>query len=103
MRVAGGLFIMFVMAGCAWAQSPGDERGADRRAAAKEKWAAMSPDEKAAAKKKAREKWDSMTPEQKAAVKKRLADRNPELAAKMAEKKNASPPSPDPSAPSAGK
>ncbi|MFN7725303.1 MAG: DUF3106 domain-containing protein [Rubrivivax sp.] len=58
---------------------------ADRRAAAKEKWDKMTPEQKAAAKEKMKERWDNMTPEQQAAAKKRMAERHPRAAERRAE------------------
>ncbi len=58
---------------------------ADRRAAAKEKWDNMTPEQKAAAKEKMKERWDSMTPEQQAAAKKRMAERHPRAAGRRAD------------------
>lgn len=58
-----------------------------QKSAAKEKWAAKSPEEKAAAKEKARAKWEAKTPAEKAAAKKRFAEKHPEAAAKAIEKK----------------
>jgi len=54
----------------------------EQKAAAKQKWESMTPEEKAAAKEQAKAKWDSMTPEEQAAAKKKHP-----RAAKMAEKK----------------
>jgi predicted Fe-S protein YdhL (DUF1289 family) len=62
---------------------------AERRAAAKEKWESMTPEQKAAAKEKMKERWDSMTPEQQAAAKKRMAERHPRAAGRHAD--NAAP------------
>jgi hypothetical protein len=59
----------------------------ERRAAMKEKWDAMTPEQKAAAKDKARQKWDAMTPEQQAAAKQRFAEKHPRAAARMADKR----------------
>ena len=42
----------------------------EQRAAVKEKWAAKTPEEQAAAKAQAKAKWNAMTPEQQAAAKK---------------------------------
>jgi len=60
--------------------------GDDQRAAMKQKWESMTPEEKAAAKEKAKAKWESMTPEQQEAAKKRFAEKRPRAAARMAEK-----------------
>jgi hypothetical protein len=58
-----------------------------QKAAAKEKWAAKTPEEKAAAKEKAKAKWDAKTPEEQAAAKSKFAEKHPKAAAKMTEKK----------------
>lgn len=65
----------------------GVARAADDAPAAKQKWASMSPEEKAAAKEKAKANWDAKTPEEQAAAKKQFAEKHPKAAAKMAEKK----------------
>jgi predicted Fe-S protein YdhL (DUF1289 family) len=57
---------------------------AERKAAAKEKWDSMTPEEKAAAKDKAKAKWDAMSPEEKKAFLKE----HPRLAARMAKQKD---------------
>ena len=57
-----------------------------QRAAAKQKFESMTPEEKAAAKEKMKAKWDAMTPEQQAEAKKHFAARHPGAAARMAEK-----------------
>ena len=59
----------------------------ERRAAMKEKWDAMTPEQKAAAKERARQKWDAMTPEEQAAAKQRFAEQRPRAAARMADKR----------------
>lgn len=63
----------------------------EQKAAAKQKWESMSPDEKAAAKEKAKAKWDSMSPEEQAAAKKKFAEKHPRAAKKAAEKQEATP------------
>ena len=59
----------------------------EQKAAAKQKWESMTPEEKAAAKDQAKAKWDAMAPEQHAAAKKRFAKEHPRLAARMAKQK----------------
>jgi len=51
----------------------------DQRAAMKQKWESMTPEERAAAKEKMKAKWESMTPEEK----KDFAQKHPQ-AARMA-------------------
>ena len=55
---------------------------AEQKAAAKEKVAAMTPEEKAAAKEKAKAKWDTMSPEEQATAKKRFKENHPRGARK---------------------
>lgn len=71
--------------------APAHAAGDGQRAAAKEKWDSMTPEQKAAAKEKAKEKWESMTPEEQAAAKKRFAERHPKAAARMADKAASAP------------
>lgn len=59
----------------------------DRRAAAKERFASMTPEERAAAKEKMRKRWDSMTPEQQAAAKQRFKERHPDGGRRMLDRK----------------
>lgn len=59
-----------------------------QREAAREKWQSMTPEEQAAAKEKMKQKWQSMTPEQQEAAKKRFAERHPDAAKRLQEKKD---------------
>lgn len=58
----------------------------DRRAAMKERFANMTPEQKAAAKEKMRKRWESMTPEQQAAAKQRFKERHPDGGRRMIER-----------------
>ncbi len=62
---------------------------AEQKAEMKQKWASMTPEQKAAAKEKANAKWDSMSPEEQAAAKQKFAAKHPRAAAKAAEKQKA--------------
>lgn len=59
---------------------------AERKAAARQKWESMTPEQKTEAKQKIKVRWESMTPEEQAAAKKRFGERHPRAAAKLAEK-----------------
>lgn len=61
----------------------------EKRAAARQKWESMTPEQKAEAKQKMKARWESMTPEQQAAAKKRFGERHPPAAAKLTEKEAA--------------
>lgn len=62
------------------------EPSAEQRAAMKQKWDSMSPEEKAAARERMKQKWDSMSPEEQAAAKKRFAERHPRAAGRLADR-----------------
>lgn len=62
----------------AWAQSPGETKQPTLR----EKWASMTPEQKAAAK----ARWEAKTPAEKAEAKRRFAAQHPQAAARMAER-----------------
>jgi len=55
----------------------------------KEEWKNLTPEQKAEKKAAAKAKYDAMTPEQQAAAKKRFAENHPKGAAAMAKKKEA--------------
>lgn len=85
MKKTATAFLFALAAGLAFtplARAAGDEQ----RAAMKDKWESMTPEQKAAAKEKAKAKWDAKTPEEQAAAKKRFAENHPRAAARMAEK-----------------
>lgn len=73
-------------------QAAAQATDAQKRAAA-EKWAQMTPEERAAARDKARAKWDAMTPEEQAAAKRRFAERHPQAAKPLEARPAASAPS----------
>lgn len=65
---------------------------AEHRAAAKQRWESMTPEQKAAVKEKAKTKWEAMTPEEQAAAKKRFSEKHPRATAKFADKQKSEAP-----------
>jgi D-aminopeptidase len=55
----------------------------------KEEWKKLTPEQKAEKKAAAKAKYDAMTPEQQAAAKKHFAEKHPQAAAEMAKKQEA--------------
>ncbi len=89
MKIQPAALLLALAAGLAVAPLARAAATDEQRAAMKQKWDSMTPEQKAAAKEKAKAKWESMTPEEQAAAKKRFAERHPRAAARMAEKAHA--------------
>lgn len=79
--------LLALVAALAAASVPVHAASDEQRAAAREKYKNMTPEEKAAAKEKMKEKWDSMSPEEQEAAKKRFAEKHPRAAKRLEEKK----------------
>ncbi len=86
MKKSVSALLLTLAAGLAFAPLARAASEEQRAAALKERWDAMTPEQKAAAKEKARARWESMTPEEQAAAKKRFAERHPRAAARMADR-----------------